>query len=202
MPRAFTPEESERIRTRLRESALDSFTHRGLKGTSVEDLARAAGISKGAFYRFYPGKEALLVELMSQIETRLQADVLAAVRADPAHGIEVLVDSTVNAARHNPLVTMFMSAEALRVLRALPESEQDELLQRDARLVAQVLPLLRAGGAEPTVSEHALLGLLRSLAFVGLHRAEIGDDLVDAAAAWIVSRLREPLAEGTEGAAP
>jgi AcrR family transcriptional regulator len=195
MPRAFTPEESERIRRHLKQAARDAFGRRGLKGTSVEELARGAGISKGAFYRFYPSKEVLLVELMSDIETAMQAQILAAVRADPAHGFEVLVDSAVHAVDRNPLFTVLMSPEALHVLHALPEDQQEELLQRDARLVSQLVPLLRAAGATPAVSEEVLLGLLRSLVFVGFHREDVGSDLVDAVAAWLVGCLRTTVPE-------
>lgn len=190
MPRAFTSEESERIRDRLKQAARDAFGRRGLRGTSVEELSRAAAISKGAFYRFYPSKEALLVELMSEIETATQAQILAAVRADPCHGVEVLIDSAVHAVQRNPLFPVLMSPEALRVLHALPAGQREELLQRDARLVRQLIPLLHAAGTAPAVSEEVLLGLLRSLVFVGFHREDVGSDLVDAVAAWLVGCLR------------
>jgi AcrR family transcriptional regulator len=197
MPRAFTPEESELIRGRLKQAARDAFGRRGLKGTSVEELARAAAISKGAFYRFYASKEALLVELMSETEVAMQAQILAAVRADPARGFEVLVDSAVHAVDRNPLFTVLMSPEALHVLHALPEDQREELLQRDARLVTQLVPLLRATGTAPAVSEEVLLGLLRSLVFVGFHREDVGSELVDAVTAWLISCLRTALPQSS-----
>jgi AcrR family transcriptional regulator len=190
MPRAFTSQESAQIRDRLKRAALDAFGRRGLQGTTVAELAQAAAISKGAFYRFYASKEALLVELMSEIETAMHEQVLAAVRADPATGVEILIDSAVRAVDRNPLFTVLMSPEALHVLRALPEDQREELVQRDAKLVAQVIPLLESNASAPGVAEDVLLGLLRSLVFVGFHREDIGSDFVDALAGWIVDRLR------------
>lgn len=192
MPRAFTSQESAQIRDRLKRAALDAFGRRGLQGTTVAELAQAAAISKGAFYRFYASKEALLVELMSEIETAMHEQVLAAVRADPATGVEILIDSAVRAVDRNPLFTVLMSPEALHVLRALPEDQREELVQRDAKLVAQVIPLLESNASAPGVAEDVLLGLLRSLVFVGFHREDIGSDFVDALAGWIVDRLRPP----------
>ena len=65
MPRAFTADETERICRRLKEAGQESFARRGIRSTTVDDLARSAGISKGAFYRFFDSKEALLVSLLS-----------------------------------------------------------------------------------------------------------------------------------------
>jgi AcrR family transcriptional regulator len=57
VPRAFTTAESDRIRAQLMAAGRESFARHGLRGTSVDQLARAAAISKGAFYRFFASKE-------------------------------------------------------------------------------------------------------------------------------------------------
>ena len=80
-PRAFTPAETDAIRARLHTAARDLFGRRGFKGTTVEDLARAAGISKGAFYRFYDGKEALLAAVLAEYEAGVHVQVEDAIRA-------------------------------------------------------------------------------------------------------------------------
>jgi AcrR family transcriptional regulator len=46
--------------TTLLEVAVTVFNERGYDGTSMEDLARAAGIRKSSFYHHVDGKEALL----------------------------------------------------------------------------------------------------------------------------------------------
>lgn len=48
-PPATTPEEIERI-------ALDLFADRGFEATTIEDIARAAGISRRTFFRYYASK--------------------------------------------------------------------------------------------------------------------------------------------------
>jgi len=52
MPRAFTDPERDAIRARLMDAGRELFARRGIRATTVEQLARAAGISKGAFYLF------------------------------------------------------------------------------------------------------------------------------------------------------
>lgn len=43
----------------LTAAALDLFLERGFAGTRMEDVARQAGVSKGAIYLYFPTKEAL-----------------------------------------------------------------------------------------------------------------------------------------------
>ena len=189
-PRAFTADETDRIRDRLHEAARQSFALHGLRRTTVDDLARAAGISKGAFYRFHESKEALLVTLLDEIEADLHDQVEAAVRADPANGLGVLVDTALDAVRTNPLLSVVMSPEGLLALQSRPLAEQEEMRNRDVVLVARVATALRAGGVTELPPEQVLLGLMRSLVFVGLHRDEVGPDLVEEVRAWLKDALR------------
>lgn len=62
----------------LLDVAVRVFNERGYDGTSMEDLARAAGISKSSFYHHVDGKEALLA---AACERALSA--LSSIRDEP-----------------------------------------------------------------------------------------------------------------------
>jgi AcrR family transcriptional regulator len=71
-------------RSRILEAAQDMLLGRPLADVSMEDLARAAGVSRGTLYRIFPGKPALLramVETYSPFEAMLA--VLARHRDEP-----------------------------------------------------------------------------------------------------------------------
>jgi TetR/AcrR family transcriptional regulator, transcriptional repressor for nem operon len=59
-PRSAAPSASAApdARTRILEAALATFRTRGYTGTTVDDLCRAAGLTKGAFFHHFPSKEA------------------------------------------------------------------------------------------------------------------------------------------------
>src|SRR5512135_636629 len=79
MPKAFSEREKELIKSRLLEQGYKLFSAYGLKKTNVEEIAAAAGISKGAFYNFYESKEALFMDVVEQAETRVRQELLAVV---------------------------------------------------------------------------------------------------------------------------
>jgi AcrR family transcriptional regulator len=60
-----------------------AFAEKGFAGTSMQDLARAAGMSAGNFYRYFPSKEAIIVAL---VDRKMQAlvDRFAAIISAPA----------------------------------------------------------------------------------------------------------------------
>jgi AcrR family transcriptional regulator len=49
----------ERTRQRLLELAIERFGERGYRGTSVSEIARAAGLTQAAVYAYFPSKEGL-----------------------------------------------------------------------------------------------------------------------------------------------
>src|SRR5918912_2045574 len=75
MPKGFSEREKEIIRSSLLEKGRVLFGTYGIKKTNVEDLTRAAGISKGAFYLFYDSKEELFFEILEQFEAEFRAAV-------------------------------------------------------------------------------------------------------------------------------
>ncbi|MAC88270.1 TetR/AcrR family transcriptional regulator [Maricaulis sp.] len=65
------PENSRRRRPEARpeeilDAALSVFSEQGFAAARVEDIARAAGLSKGAIYLYFPSKEAMLNGLVER----------------------------------------------------------------------------------------------------------------------------------------
>lgn len=82
------------------ESALAEFDERGFEAARMEDIAKAAGISKAAIYLYFPSKMALLEALIEAKVAPLaaQAQKLAAAgQADPLNALKLF--ATVAAAR-------------------------------------------------------------------------------------------------------
>lgn len=55
---------------RILEAALALFAERGYAGTSMSDIAGELGITKGALYRHYEGKEAILEAIIHRMQEK------------------------------------------------------------------------------------------------------------------------------------
>jgi len=79
MPKAFNEQEKQIIRQRLLEQGYKQFSAYGLKKTNIEEIAKAAGISKGAFYGFYTSKEELFMDVIEETEIRVRKELMAVI---------------------------------------------------------------------------------------------------------------------------
>jgi len=55
---------SEETRASILSAAVEQFSGNGYEATSVSQVCRAAGVSKGAFYHHFPSKQAVFLELL------------------------------------------------------------------------------------------------------------------------------------------
>lgn len=71
---------------RILDAAADLFVHYGYDKTTVSDIAREAGISKGAIYLHFESKDALFEGLFIREMTTYSLKWLDAIEADPKGG--------------------------------------------------------------------------------------------------------------------
>ena len=66
-------ERTEATRTALISAGRELFGERGFAATSIEDLASAAGVTRGALYHHFASKEDLFAAVFEQVEIELMA---------------------------------------------------------------------------------------------------------------------------------
>jgi len=151
----------------LLEVAVAVFTERGYDGTSMEDLARASGLSKSSLYHHIEGKEQLLRLALERAVTPLFAVTAEpGATSGPAIGrLEHVVRREVEVlAERLPYVTLL-----LRV-RGNTEAERWALEQRRAfdKIVAALVTQAADDGdvradLDPEVVTRLLFGMINSL---------------------------------------
>ena len=78
----------EERRTAILEAALRVWAKRGFDGTSVEEVAREAGLTKGTLYLYFPSKRALLEETLRRYSLRPDVEAgLASLRGQPLENV-------------------------------------------------------------------------------------------------------------------
>jgi AcrR family transcriptional regulator len=70
-------------RRRILEVAAQAFADRGYAGTSLNDVLKASGVTKGGFYFHFPSKEALALATLRHKQEQWTGAVMAAVMRRP-----------------------------------------------------------------------------------------------------------------------
>lgn len=141
------------------------IAERGFTAVRLEDIGAAAGVSGPAIYRHFPNKEALLVELLVGISTRLLAGGKAVVaRApDPASALDGLIEFHLDFA--------LTESDLIRIqdrdLTHLPATAERQVRRAQRQYVEIWVGALRelnpgVDEAEARLMAHAAFGLLNS----------------------------------------
>lgn len=92
--RRSNQERREQSTEQVLAAALRRFVDRGYFATSIDDIARDAGLTKGAVYFYFKGKSALLLELLGQ-SSELYRDIFGRMQAsgqEAAAQLEMFVE--------------------------------------------------------------------------------------------------------------
>ena len=95
------------------DAAEDCFATAGVRGTTVEDIAAAAGVSRITVYRRIGNRDQIVLSVLLRIVDRYLVRLRPRLLAQPtlADAIVVLIRSTVRAARRDDLGLLFASEE-------------------------------------------------------------------------------------------
>jgi AcrR family transcriptional regulator len=104
-------------RGQLIEVATGLFAEHGYEGTSIEAVLTAAGVSRGALYHHFAGKEALFTAVLEAISDRVTAEVTEAISGctDPVDALHTGALGWIDLAG-DPVIQRIMLVDAPSVL--------------------------------------------------------------------------------------
>ncbi|MGW3113909.1 SACE_7040 family transcriptional regulator [Streptomyces sp. NPDC001091] len=156
----------------LREAAR-LFAERGFHGVGVDEIGAAVGISGPGLYRHFPGKDAMLAELLVGISGQLLTGARSRLAETDGHaGASEVLDSLIEghidfALDDRPLITLHD-----RELDRLRDSDRKLVRQLQRQYVELWVGVVRE--AHPTLTEpaarsavHSVFGLLNSTPHLG-----------------------------------
>lgn len=152
-------------RSQLLAAAEHLIAERGFPAVRLEDIGAAAGVSGPAIYRHFAGKEALLVELLVGVSTRLLEGGQAVVSRAPdaAAALDGLIEFHLDFALGEPDLIRIQD----RDLANLPAAAHRQVRRAQRRYVETWVGVLRdlnpgLGEDRARVMAHAAFGLLNS----------------------------------------
>ncbi len=155
----------EERRQAILEAALRVWAKRGFDGTSVAEVAREAGLTKGTLYLYFPGKQALLEEALRRYSLRPDVEAgLARLRGQPLRDV---VRGLVAVFWRGLEARSELAAVLLRELPNHPEEARrflEQVVLPMNRLLAdylrETLPPARLERLDPVVAARSLLGMV------------------------------------------
>jgi len=188
-------------------AAAEVFARRGYDGARIEEIAEAAGVSKGLIYEHFKGKRELYAHIRSKGTAESLDRVLeaaAAADADSRQQLEAALSAFLDFVAEQPLVWQVIEQEVSDPeINALMQSQQQRSEQAIAALLAadelmaaqdfdpeqiELLGVMINGAAvraanwwlaNPSVDRRQVLGPVMQFMWLGLEQIRLGAQLAD-----------------------
>jgi len=177
MPKAFTEYEKDLISKRLIEQGYKLFSVYGLKKTSIEELAQAAGISKGAFYLFYESKEALFMDVAELAEQHFRQEILATVDlpgTSPRARLYAILKKGFSLLKTIPILQFLTGSDYDLIFRRTPPEKFKEHLANDRVFFDELIAHCQDADIYIKAKPDDIITLLYPLALSILHEDDYG----------------------------
>ncbi len=180
MPRGFTEQEKKNIHKRLITVGKEAFGLYGIKKTSVEDLAKQSGISKGAFYQFFTSKEELYFDIIRSYETEQQQqmfEILSQKSENERELLKSVLKGILDQVDRDPFLKRLLEKKEIEYLWQKFTPEQlDEAMEADVDFATQLVEAWRLKGKLKIDDPKLITGVLRAIFFLYLHKEDIGEE--------------------------
>jgi AcrR family transcriptional regulator len=170
-----TASKVEAKRDRILDAARNLFLRNGLRGTTMEAIAREARIAKPTLYAHFPDKDAVFVAIVEQMLTAKIAAFEAGLNGDGS--VEARVGAALAAEFAVIAATLVGSPHADELLAA--HRQGAELFRRsDERVAARLeAELAEAGATDAPALARLLLDASFGLAQKAIGRTDLGADI-------------------------
>jgi TetR/AcrR family transcriptional repressor of mexAB-oprM operon len=169
-----TKQQAEQTRCAILVAAEALFLEKGVAHTSLEHIARHAGVTRGAVYWHFENKAHLFHELLSQVRLppeQMAMRLSACAERDPLLALrELCIEAIENLARDERKRRIF----TILLRRCEFTDELREAEQRHAAFIAQFIALCEQQFDQPGVRARLQAGLSPRLAARTLHALIVG----------------------------
>ncbi|MBN2076442.1 MAG: TetR/AcrR family transcriptional regulator [Dehalococcoidales bacterium] len=198
MPKAFTQSQIEKIRLALLQKGREYFIKYGLKKTSVDDIAKAVGIAKGSFYRFFESKEALFLALHEVSEEKLRTDMMRQLEEikDPDEKLRFLLKSSFAILEEDPLILAVFGRGEMESFSSFFSSEQyEEHYHQNITFIIELISRWQQEGIIRQLDAEVAGNMIASVFFIYLQKETLGTAMYDRVTDMLIETMVNYLSE-------
>jgi len=181
VPRHFSKEEKEYIRSQLVQVGLELFEKFGVDKTNIGDITDKVGVAKGSFYNFYNSKGDLFMEIYSIERQKVQDRAVKEFRDSDAE-IDVLVKGYAkylyDAIKERPILNIVYDSNALALIS--DKAVRDRVMKYNQLVNHQMTEMIQGwfdARGHFAVDARIVTSMIRSLNFLQFHDFAIGYDI-------------------------
>jgi AcrR family transcriptional regulator len=160
-------ERSARTREALLTRCLHLFAQRGFSSTSMDDVATAAGVTKGAIYWHFSSKEEIFHAILDRIRQQWQeiVHVPVSARSSPDEQLAQLFDAYAELFHRSPDICLFLQQVTLDRQNKAFAARVAKVFASTARFIAGIIDegktrrIMRAD-VDSLTTAHMILGML------------------------------------------
>lgn len=186
--------------TRLLDAAYEQFCRMGIRRSTMEDVARRAGVARITVYRRFDNKDALVQHVIRREFRRYFDQFIVDIRQADSVAERVVVGfvSSLQAIRHNPLIGGLLETEPDSVIPSMT-NDGGQTLATIQRFVADRLRREQRGGhvsedVQVEVVAELMVRTAASFLLIPSHVVDLDDEsqLRNLATTFLVPMLRPP----------
>ncbi|MFJ7211205.1 TetR/AcrR family transcriptional regulator [Amycolatopsis sp. NPDC098790] len=177
--RTVDPAKHAAKRASIVDAAAGCFAEKGFERTTTADICRAAGISSGSLFHYFPSKRAVFTAIFTDDAAQTAERLEAAAKADnPFAGLLDVVAELAGQLAHPAVVRLVLEAAA----QAARDDDFAELIHRNDGALRDGLAVLleravEAGLIDPGLPAPAAAGWVAGLLDAIISRASLDSDL-------------------------
>ncbi len=159
-------------------SAKELFAVKGLKDTNVADITKAAGVSVGSFYNYYPSKDKLFMEIFKEETAQLMKRIMGSINLDesPEKLIKQLLVFNMEGMMSNPILCQWYNKEVYNKIEQLYREENGiqtvDFIYRD--FVKLIQRWQTEGKMRSDISCEMIMAIFEAIIRIGYIKEEIG----------------------------
>lgn len=176
MGAAFSEKEKKEINNKLISIAKEIVCTSGMKKTSVDEIVKNVGISKGMFYKFYISKEMLFFDVLEEFHTEIYGGIEEMLKANKhltdKEKLHMAFSFAFKNMEHLGVIS-FMENELEYLLRKIPNDILETHYHSDEEHIKK---LLEISNIKINISIEFLNSLVKTCMIVAYSRKRIGND--------------------------
>lgn len=166
MPKGFSANQSQIIKQKLIHYAMSLAGEAGIRKTTINQLSQAANISAGAFYNFFPSKEALFFNVYEILENQIKEEFLQHLEEESEinfQTIKAIIQHLLSSDKMQNLLTIMRKNDLDFILLNIEPDIVKNHLEEDKLFINSIIEKLHSFGLGSQLNSELILSYTQAL---------------------------------------